>query len=79
MNPDREKQADEATHVGDCLLIALDEHGTDPNIGQSALGSAWYRLCQALEIKPDTFNIMCIGMSQMYARDWDKKKDAKQG
>ena len=49
-DPDRHKYACDAHDMGDLLIKYLMDADCPYNMGQAALGSAWFRLCSAMEI-----------------------------
>ena len=67
--PDRNKHAWDAHDMGDDLIKYLMDEDCPYNIAQAALGSAWFRLCSAMEITSKSFGEMCDGMKEEYKSD----------
>lgn len=67
-----QEEAERAVDIADEILELLDAQEEDPNISQSALGNAWFRLCLAMKIEPKFFKEMCKGLYNSYAEKYEK-------
>ena len=52
------------------ILKQMHDVALDTNIAQSALGSAWYRLCMGMKIPPADFKNMLTDMLELYHSDY---------
>jgi len=63
---DGAEQVEYAIQIAGHILKFLYEAKCPENIGQAALGNAWFRLCLGMEFTPQQFQEMCDVMATQY-------------
>jgi hypothetical protein len=68
MDEDKQYSADgeKANELGIQLLHYVAQKTKDPNIAQAAMGSAWVKLCEAMQFDRIQFKDMCQGILELY-------------
>ena len=67
---EQEAEAEQVLTLASLILKALDDRGTEENIAQAALGTAWITLCRAIGWEKKHFLSACEDAAHM---EWNIK------